>query len=326
MDEQNKKERYLQQLLNKHANAQSTNDSLNKNKDLEDILEDLVAAFPEGCFCPPAPETVSQIETALDNLLIWSTSAPISSSLKMKLQDAINTLKTQLDKNPFSCCDTIKTLQALVLVVLKVIAHPLVGILTKDHLQNLTQQLQVFFAGYLACLICIPDCETTGIFANPTQITINDNAPASPYPSNIEVTGLCTTITKVIVTLKNISHPTPAHIDILLVGPQGQTVILMSDAGGVADISSVILTFDDNAPAPLPQLGQIVSGTFKPSNYGGPIPDNFPSPSPAPPYESTLSVFNGTNPNGIWNLFVVDDFPFDSGSISNGWELTIITA
>ncbi|PFY65496.1 40-residue YVTN family beta-propeller, partial [Bacillus toyonensis] len=140
MDEQNKKERYLQQLLNKHANAQSTNDSLNKNKDLEDILEDLVAAFPEGCFCPPAPETVSQIETALDNLLIWSTSAPISSSLKMKLQDAINTLKTQLDKNPFSCCDTIKTLQALVLVVLKVIAHPLVGILTKDHLQNLTQQ------------------------------------------------------------------------------------------------------------------------------------------------------------------------------------------
>ncbi|PFK27621.1 hypothetical protein, partial [Bacillus cereus] len=101
-----------------------------------------------------------------------------------------------------------------------------------------------------------------------------------------------------------------------------QTVILMSDAGGVADISSVILTFDDNAPISLLQLDQIVSGTFKPINYGGPIPDNFP----APEYESTLSVFNDTNPNGIWILFVVDDFPFDSGSISNGWEITIITA
>ncbi|PFK04105.1 hypothetical protein, partial [Bacillus cereus] len=88
--------------------------------------------------------------------------------------------------------------------------------------------LQAIFVGYLSCLTCIPDCETTGIFANPTQIIINDNAPASPYPSSIEVTGLCTTITKVIVTLKNISHPTPANIDILLVGPQGQTVILMS--------------------------------------------------------------------------------------------------
>ncbi|PFK10677.1 collagen-like repeat preface domain-containing protein, partial [Bacillus cereus] len=284
MEEQSKKERHSQQLLNKHANAHPTNDSLNKKKDLEDILEDLVAAFPEGCFCQPTPETVNQIETALNDLLIWSTSAPISSGLKMKLQDVINTVKTQLDKNPFSCCDTIQTLQALVLVLLKVIAHPLVGNLIKNNLQNLTQQLQAIFVGYLACLTCIPNCETAGIFANLTQIAINDNAPAAPYPSSIEVTGLCTTITKLIVTLKNISHPTPAHIDILLVGPQGQTVILMSDAGGVTDISNVTLTFDDNALSPLPQLDQIVSGTFKPINYGGPIPDNFPAPAPAPPY------------------------------------------
>ncbi|PEO41056.1 40-residue YVTN family beta-propeller, partial [Bacillus toyonensis] len=88
-------------------------------KNLDDILEDLVAAFPEGCFCPPTPETVAQIETALNALIVWSTSAPISQSLKLKLQDASNAVKDQLDADPFSCWDTIKTLQELEVVVSK---------------------------------------------------------------------------------------------------------------------------------------------------------------------------------------------------------------
>ncbi|MEH7220526.1 YncE family protein, partial [Bacillus toyonensis] len=104
MDKQSKKETYLQKLLGKRAKAQSTDDSLNLKKNLDDILEDLVAAFPEGCFCPPTPETVAQIETALNALIVWSTSAPISQSLKLKLQDASNAVKDQLDADPFSCC------------------------------------------------------------------------------------------------------------------------------------------------------------------------------------------------------------------------------
>ncbi|WP_176549765.1 hypothetical protein [Bacillus toyonensis] len=172
---------------------------------------------------------------------------------------------------------------------------------------------------------CDCGCETTGTFANPALITINDSdtppTPASPYPSPIEVTGLCPSITKVTVTLTNMNHSFPGDIDILLVGPQGQTVILMSDAGAGNDINNVTLTFDDDAPAPLPQLGQIVSGTFKPSNYTG--VDSFPPPAPVPPYGSTLSVFDGTNPNGTWKLFVADDATPDGGSIAGGWELTI---
>ncbi|PEV68048.1 40-residue YVTN family beta-propeller, partial [Bacillus cereus] len=82
-----------------------------KKKDLEDILEELVAAFPPGCFCPPSSQTIIQIKNALNDLLVWSTSAPISSSLKLKLQAASNAVKNQLDANPFSCCDTIKALQ-----------------------------------------------------------------------------------------------------------------------------------------------------------------------------------------------------------------------
>ncbi|PGS49231.1 40-residue YVTN family beta-propeller, partial [Bacillus cereus] len=127
-----------------------------KKKDLEDILEELVAAFPPGCFCPPSSQTIIQIKNALNDLLVWSTSAPISSSLKLKLQAASNAVKNQLDANPFSCCDTIKALQGFEFVLLKVIDQPLVGILFKVHLQNLAQQLQALFSGYIACLACEP--------------------------------------------------------------------------------------------------------------------------------------------------------------------------
>ena len=41
---------------------------------------------------------------------------------------------------------------------------------------------------------------------------------------------------------------------------------------------------------------------------------------------SVLSVFNGANPNGMWNLFELDDATFDTGVISNGWILALTTA
>ncbi|PEJ91019.1 hypothetical protein CN688_25345 [Bacillus toyonensis] len=307
---------------------------------------------------------MAQIETALNALIVWSTSAPISQSLKLKLQDASNAVKDQLDADPFSCCDTIKTLQALELVISKVVTALPPG--QQLHLLGLLQQLDAIFDGYIACLACEPGpagppgatgaqgpqgntgatgqpgpagptgatgecdcgCETTGTFANPALITINDSdtppTPATPYPSPIEVTGLCSSITKVTVTLKGLSHETPADIDILLVGPQGETVFLMSDAGFDIPISNVDLTFDDDATTSLPFDSEISSGTYKPTNYTL-IPDDFPAPAPVSPYGSTLSVFNSTNPNGTWNLFVVDNFSANSGSIADGWELTITT-
>ncbi|MGF9815399.1 collagen-like repeat preface domain-containing protein [Bacillus toyonensis] len=323
MDKQNKLEKYQQKLLKKLAKAKATDPSLKQNKDLKDILEALVVAFPPGCFCSPSQQTITQIENALNDLLVWSTSAPISASLKLELQTAVNAVKDQLEANPFSCCDTIQALQALISVLLKVVQALNIGTLQRVELNALLQQLQALFVGYLACLACTPDCETAGTFANPAPIAINDEAPATPYPSNIEVTGLCSTITKVTVTLKNMSHTSAFDIDILMVGPQGQTVILMSDAGGNTPVSNVTLTFDDAAPSPLPPVGPIISGTYQPTNYSG--GDNFPPPAPIPPYGSTLSVFNGTNPNGTWSLFVIDELGFDVGSIANGWELTITT-
>lgn len=168
---------------------------------------------------------------------------------------------------------------------------------------------------------------TSATFTNPQSIIINGDTegPASPYPSPINVSGLNGTIAKVTATLNNMSHTFPGDLDILLVGPQGQNVMLMSDAGGLFDIVGVTLTFDDDAatPVPTPIPSPFVSNTFQPTNIGA--GDVLPGPAPGPPYGSVLSVFDGTNPNGTWNLFVFDDAGADSGTIAGGWSLTITT-
>ena len=56
---------------------------------------------------------------------------------------------------------------------------------------------------------------------------------------------------------------------------------------------------------------------------GAPV---IPVSPPPPPYGSTLSVFNGSNPNGAWQLFVQDDTPLDSGTNYDGWILNLTLA
>jgi subtilisin-like proprotein convertase family protein len=146
-------------------------------------------------------------------------------------------------------------------------------------------------------------------------------APASPYPSSINAAGISGTVTKVTVTLNNFSHTFPSDVDVLLVGPGGQTALLLSDVGGGTDAVNTTLTFDDSAA---PIGATIVSGTFQPTNIG--TGDLFPAPAPAGPYNnSLLSVFNGLNPNGTWSLYVVDDAGIDTGSMSGGWSITFTT-
>ncbi len=48
--------------------------------------------------------------------------------------------------------------------------------------------------------------------------------------------------------------------------------------------------------------------------------------APAPPWGNTLSVMNGSNPNGLWFLFIQDDRPVDTGGITNGWSVALTSA
>jgi subtilisin-like proprotein convertase family protein len=146
-------------------------------------------------------------------------------------------------------------------------------------------------------------------------------APSAPYPSSLTISGSTGTVAKVTATIRNFSHTFPGDLDILLVGPGGQKVILMSDVGGTNDAINLTVTFDDAGPS----IGTtVVNGTFRPTNGAG--TDTFPAPAPAAPYAAALSAFNGVSPNGTWSLYVVDDAAADIGSIAGGWSLTVTTA
>lgn len=193
-------------------------------------------------------------------------------------------------------------------------------------------------AACFAALIAVPIALAV-TFSNSTTITINDSpAPgvvgtASPYPSPVTVSGVTGTVTKVKAAVFQLSHQLTDDIDMVLVGPTGAKVMLMSDAGGDAPATNVNITFDDAAAASVPDNTPLVSGTFKPADYPGqdqcptePNPDTFPPPGPGNgPFPTTLSTFNSLDPNGTWNLYVVDDCNVDTGSIAQGWAVDITT-
>ncbi|MBD2269943.1 hypothetical protein H6F62_14560 [Anabaena sp. FACHB-1391] len=162
------------------------------------------------------------------------------------------------------------------------------------------------------------------VFTNPNEITIPNGGAATTYPSSINVSGLNGTITSLKVTLSNISHTYPDDLDVLLIGPTGAKVLLMSDAGWSWDLNNVTLTFDPNARDFLPDQGQISSGSYRATDYE--TGDRFNnSPAPSGNYGIDFSVFNNTIPNGAWNIYVVDDTGVDIGNIAGGWSIAIDT-
>jgi subtilisin-like proprotein convertase family protein len=170
---------------------------------------------------------------------------------------------------------------------------------------------------------------------NAGAITINDSATppttATPYPSVINISGAIGIFSLVSVELNGINHTFPDDIDILLVAPNTpDTATIMSDVGGSTVVTGINLSLTDGAPA-IPDAGPLVTGTFAPTNVNpGTGTEAWPAPAPASSGLSALSQFDGTNPNGDWQLFVVDDQSIDSGSIAGGWclnyRLTCITA
>lgn len=169
-------------------------------------------------------------------------------------------------------------------------------------------------------------------FANTTSITLNDTSPfgiaeATPYPSIIRVAGYASSkvIARVTVTLHGLKHATPDDLDMLLVGPSGKSVILLSDVGGgfANEDVPVTITLDDLAAQSVANDGPLFSGVYRPSNNDDDGWDRFPTPAPAYSSPAKLSTFARGNPNGDWQLFIVDDDALDRGSISGGWSLTI---
>jgi hypothetical protein len=162
---------------------------------------------------------------------------------------------------------------------------------------------------------------------------------ADAFPSVIKLPYLGSPIKKVKVTMLGLSHSWPGSLAVLLVSPNRQMVELLSGPGGSVAIDKVTLTFDDDAPSPLPSGNtQIVSGNYKPSSYysyylfDSPAPDRERAAITLPggfkiplnyflPYPTNLSVFKDSDTQGEWKLFIEDN-GIGGGSLA-GWSLEI---
>lgn len=171
-------------------------------------------------------------------------------------------------------------------------------------------------------------------FANAGEIVISaeqplESGPAVPYPASITVSGLKKAkIVDVNLTLLGYSHEFTPDVDVLLAAPGGRTATVMSDIGIFAIASpavNITLTLDDEAPTPLPIDAPPTTGTFRPRDAFGDSDTllDFPAPAPPPSGSEALSTFDGIDPNGEWQLFVLDDTGSDQGAMAGGWSLTI---
>jgi uncharacterized repeat protein (TIGR01451 family) len=187
------------------------------------------------------------------------------------------------------------------------------SIIASLHLQDGTNDF-----GIVPFMFGLPSAVT---LANTNAIIIPDHGPGLPYPAAITISGMTGIVSKATVTLNGFTHSFASDVNVLLVSPSGHSALLMSHAGGFYGVTNLTLTFDDAAAAPIASSTRLVSGSYKPAGYGG-IP-NFPSSAPADPYGTLLSAVNGTDPNGAWSLYVMDDRIGDSGVIAAGWTLNL---
>ena len=131
-------------------------------------------------------------------------------------------------------------------------------------------------------------------------------------------------------TSRSATSPSPDidDLDVLLVGPGGQTAIIFSDVGCNNLANNLTVTLDDQAATQMPTAGPLTNGAFQPTNFqsGGPL---FSPPAPVahPANWVKLGVFNGTDPNGTWRLFFMnDDLGGTIGTMVGGWSLEITSA
>jgi subtilisin-like proprotein convertase family protein len=168
-------------------------------------------------------------------------------------------------------------------------------------------------------------------FSNTASINIPDRGAASPYPSTVLVSGISGTVSKLTVNINGLAHSAKGDLDIMLLGPNGQSIILMSDVSS----SPSTITFDDdggsmgssqritqsrNSNSNSNTIKPPRRDVFKPTNVDG--SDSFPNLPTISSTGTSLSIFNGTDPNGTWRLYVFDDTGGDTGRMAGGWSLT----
>jgi subtilisin-like proprotein convertase family protein/thiol-disulfide isomerase/thioredoxin len=140
-------------------------------------------------------------------------------------------------------------------------------------------------------------------------VAIADGVEESGGPgvgtSPITVTGLNGGVSNVTVSVY-VTHPQDSDLDLVLVSPAGQEVKLAARVGGVGNnfgtSCSKTTTFDGAAKTSISTGAAPFVGSFKPSE--------------------AVTLFNGSPPNGEWQLRAVDNAANKVGQI-NCWSITV---
>jgi subtilisin-like proprotein convertase family protein len=159
-------------------------------------------------------------------------------------------------------------------------------------------------------------------FRNSQEITIPAQGTASAYPSTVSVRDLRGPVTDVQVTLNGVSHARPRDLDVLLVAPDGSSVVLMSDVCGDGDVSNRTWTFHSNGGLPDMGTAECPNPNYADSNWDE--GDSWPGVTADAPGE--LSQWHRKIMHGSWKLYVHDDEAGESGKIAGGWGLYITAA
>ena len=189
-------------------------------------------------------------------------------------------------------------------------------------------------------------------FTSTGPITFSGAAgAASPYGSNVTVSGVSGTVSTVTVTINNFKGTQGANgtfigdLAFLLVDNMGHEFVLWADspcdAGTIGNSSGISFTFSDaGTTLPTNNYTFLNGGTYKPESdcgrTGGAGPITFPA-GPTQPvaaaYATTVgsatfgNVFGGgnnSNPNGTWTLYT-DRHGADTNNPGqfDSWTLTI---
>ncbi len=167
------------------------------------------------------------------------------------------------------------------------------------------------------------DDDSAAFTGSLSDVSITVTYATSPYPSTLDVSGVGA-VQDLDVSVYGLTSTYPDDLDLLLIGPDSTQVILMSDVGGSEDLGHIDLTFDDEAPVGLAdEPGEaLAAGSYQPTDANDGVDDSWPDVLAAT-RGTSLAAFDGTDPNGTWQLFAVDDTDQDLTRIDAGWSLDI---
>lgn len=143
-----------------------------------------------------------------------------------------------------------------------------------------------------------PPGAATLIFCSSPTVSVSDNT--LPFSAFIDVANGPPSLTDLNISI-DLPHNATGELDIFLISPTGTSIALTTGNGGNNENFYHPIFFDDSASASVTTLSG-ANATLSP--------------------EEALSTFNGENPNGTWELQIVDNSPRNTGHLLN-WCLVL---